>query len=188
MLPRSQVDFGTPPAREKALLKTVFWEIACKSWQEHCSFPNPQEKLQNLLKPSQTTKAEKPWNAQRPQKGQNTLGFQWNVDKATAQLQNLTRHRPKTNMQMQSEAKIIAQQIDYLFTVLHQCAQKRPNQPTHPSFRVAPVRFGYGSKVERFERFWFSVPAVPPGKGGFCVSVQFNREVVLVRPEPPWSL
>ena len=39
------------------------------------------------------------------------------------------------------------------------------------------VRFGYGLGVERFERFRFSVPAVPLRKGGFlCVSVQFHRE------------
>ena len=39
------------------------------------------------------------------------------------------------------------------------------------------VRFGYGSGVERFERFRFSVPAVPLQKGFFCcVSVQFNRK------------
>ena len=37
--------------------------------------------------------------------------------------------------------------------------------------RVAPVRFGYGSGVERFERFRFSVPAVPLQKGFFCISV-----------------
>ena len=33
-------------------------------------------------------------------------------------------------------------------------------------FRVAPVRFGYGRGVERFERFRFSVLAVP-GEGRF---------------------
>ena len=33
-------------------------------------------------------------------------------------------------------------------------------------FREAPVRFGYGSGVHRFERFRFSVPAVPLQKGG----------------------
>ena len=38
------------------------------------------------------------------------------------------------------------------------------------------VRFGYGSGVERFERFRFSVPAVPLQKGFFFVSVQFNRK------------
>ena len=42
--------------------------------------------------------------------------------------------------------------------------------------REAPVRFGYGSGAERFERFRFSVPAVPLQKGFFCVSVQFNRK------------
>ena len=31
------------------------------------------------------------------------------------------------------------------------------------------VRFGYGLGVERFERFRFSVPAVPLQKGVFCV-------------------
>ena len=37
------------------------------------------------------------------------------------------------------------------------------------------VRFGYGSGVERFERFRFSVPAVPLQKGKFlCFSKQFN--------------
>ena len=46
-------------------------------------------------------------------------------------------------------------------------------------FRVAPVRFGSVTVwgCERFERFRFSVPAVPLKEGGFlCVSVQFNRE------------
>ena len=38
------------------------------------------------------------------------------------------------------------------------------------------VRFGYSSGVERFERFRFSVPAVPLQKRFFCVSVQFNRK------------
>ena len=44
--------------------------------------------------------------------------------------------------------------------------------------RVAPVRFGYGLGMERFERFRFSVPAVPLTGGVFvCFStVQFNRE------------
>ena len=42
--------------------------------------------------------------------------------------------------------------------------------------RMTPVRFGYGLGVERFERFRFSVPAVPLQKGVFCVSVQFNRK------------
>ena len=32
-----------------------------------------------------------------------------------------------------------------------------------PKFRVAPVRFGYGSRLERFERFRFSVLTVPSG-------------------------
>ena len=40
--------------------------------------------------------------------------------------------------------------------------------------RVAPVRFGYGLGMERFDRFRFSVPAVPLQKGFFCVSVQFK--------------
>ena len=43
-------------------------------------------------------------------------------------------------------------------------------------FREAPVRFGYGLGVEGFERFRFSVLAVPLQNGFFCVSVQFNRE------------
>ena len=47
---------------------------------------------------------------------------------------------------------------------------------TSPYSREAPVRFGYGSGVERFERFRFSVPAVPLRKRFFCVSVQFNRK------------
>ena len=38
------------------------------------------------------------------------------------------------------------------------------------------VRFGYGLGVEGFERFRFSVLAVPLLKVFFCVSVQFNRE------------
>ena len=42
--------------------------------------------------------------------------------------------------------------------------------------RVAPVRFGYGLGMERFERFRFLVPAVLLRRGFLCVSVQFNRE------------
>ena len=42
--------------------------------------------------------------------------------------------------------------------------------------REAPVRFGYGLGVEGFERFRFSVLAVPLQKGFFCASVQFDRE------------
>ena len=39
------------------------------------------------------------------------------------------------------------------------------------------VRFGYGLGMERFERFRFSVPAVPLRRGLFwCFSVQFHRE------------
>ena len=38
------------------------------------------------------------------------------------------------------------------------------------------VRFGYGLGMERFERFRFSVPAVPLRRGFLCVSVQFGRE------------
>ena len=30
--------------------------------------------------------------------------------------------------------------------------------------------------MERFERFRFSVPVVPLGRGFLCVSVQFHRE------------
>ena len=41
---------------------------------------------------------------------------------------------------------------------------------------MAPVRFGYGLGVERFERFRFLVLAVPLGRGFLCVSAQFNRE------------
>ena len=41
---------------------------------------------------------------------------------------------------------------------------------------MAPVRFGYGSEMERFERFRFSVPAVPRRRGSLRVSVQFSRE------------
>ena len=44
------------------------------------------------------------------------------------------------------------------------------------SCREAPVRFGYGLGVERFERFRFSVPAVPLQKGFVCASVQFHRK------------
>ena len=40
--------------------------------------------------------------------------------------------------------------------------------------RKAPVRFGYGLEVERFERFRFSVPVRFLCKKGFRVSVQFN--------------
>ena len=36
------------------------------------------------------------------------------------------------------------------------------------------VRFGYSLEMERFERFWFPVPAVPLQKGFFCISAQFN--------------
>ena len=38
------------------------------------------------------------------------------------------------------------------------------------------VRFGYGLGMERFERFRFSVPAVPLRREFLCVSVQFSRE------------
>ena len=38
------------------------------------------------------------------------------------------------------------------------------------------VRFGYGLGMERFERFRFSVPAVPLRRGFLCVSVQSHRE------------
>ena len=38
------------------------------------------------------------------------------------------------------------------------------------------VRFSYGLGMERFERFRFSVPAVPLRRGFLCVSVQFHRE------------
>ena len=42
---------------------------------------------------------------------------------------------------------------------------------------MAPVRFGYGFGMERFERFRFSVPAGSSKEGVFvCVSVQFDRE------------
>ena len=41
---------------------------------------------------------------------------------------------------------------------------------------LGSVRFGYGSGVHRFERFRFSVPAVPLRRGFLCVSVQFHRE------------
>ena len=41
---------------------------------------------------------------------------------------------------------------------------------------LGSVRFGYGLGIERFERFRFSVLAVPLQKGFFCVSVQFDRE------------
>ena len=41
---------------------------------------------------------------------------------------------------------------------------------------MAPVRFGYGFGMERFERFRFSVPAVPLRRGVLCLSVQFSRE------------
>ena len=38
------------------------------------------------------------------------------------------------------------------------------------------VRFGCGLGMERFERFRFSVPAVPLRRVFLCVSVQFSRE------------
>ena len=38
------------------------------------------------------------------------------------------------------------------------------------------VRFGYGLGMERFERFRFSVLAVPLRRGFLCVSVQFSTE------------
>ena len=49
---------------------------------------------------------------------------------------------------------------------------------THRQKQGGPgsVRFGYGLGVEGFERFRFSVLAVPLQKGFFCVSAQFNRE------------
>ena len=42
--------------------------------------------------------------------------------------------------------------------------------------RVAPVRFGCGLGVERFDRFRFSVPTVPLQKGFFSVSAQINMK------------
>ena len=45
------------------------------------------------------------------------------------------------------------------------------NIPPRPR---APVRFGYGLGMEQFERFRFSVPAVPPQKGFSCVSGRFR--------------
>ena len=44
---------------------------------------------------------------------------------------------------------------------------------TSALYRVAPVRFGYGLGMERFEQFRFLVPAVPLRRG---FSVQFDRE------------
>ena len=41
-----------------------------------------------------------------------------------------------------------------------------------PRFGSVRLRFG----MERFERFRFSVPAVPLRRGFFCVSAQFSRE------------
>ena len=45
-----------------------------------------------------------------------------------------------------------------------------------PKTRVALVRFGYGLGMERFERFRFSVPAVPLRRGFFvCFSTVSQR-------------
>ena len=57
----------------------------------------------------------------------------------------------------------------------------RLSTPCHFPYRKwqggpGSVRFGYGSGVERFGRFQFSVPAVPLQKRFFLVSVQFNRK------------
>ena len=41
---------------------------------------------------------------------------------------------------------------------------------------LGSVRFSYGLGVERFERFRFSVAAVPLQKGFFCVSAQLDRK------------
>ena len=49
--------------------------------------------------------------------------------------------------------------------------QKHSSQGGHGS-----VPFGYGSCMERFRWFRFSVPAVPLQTRLFCVSVQFNRK------------
>ena len=43
------------------------------------------------------------------------------------------------------------------------------------NYRVATVRFGYGSCMEWFERFRLSVPTVPLGKGLLGTSVEFSR-------------
>ena len=43
-----------------------------------------------------------------------------------------------------------------------------------PNFREAPVRFGYGLGVERFERFRFSVLAVPLQKSFFFLCFQYS--------------
>ena len=45
--------------------------------------------------------------------------------------------------------------------------------------RFGSVRLRFGS-TERFERFRFSVPAVPRRRGFLCVSVQFHKEGVFV--------
>ena len=51
-------------------------------------------------------------------------------------------------------------------------------QRTKCTFQDGPgsVRFGYGLGIERFERFRFSVPAVPLRTALLCVSVRFHRE------------
>ena len=48
-----------------------------------------------------------------------------------------------------------------------------PQVSKQPRIREAPVRFGYGLGVERFERFRFSVPAVPLQKG-FVWQLQYS--------------
>ena len=45
------------------------------------------------------------------------------------------------------------------------------------------VRFGYGLGVERFERFWFSVPAVPLPKGFILCFSTIQQERTVSAPE-----
>ena len=40
--------------------------------------------------------------------------------------------------------------------------------------KVTPVRFGHGSLMEQFERFWFAVSTVPLGKRFLCLEKQFE--------------
>ena len=73
--------------------------------------------------------------------------------------------------------RVIAQQLSgkkslaAIFASRHQDASPGPLGKGPGS-----VWFGYGLGVERFERFRFSVTAVPMQKGFFCVSAQLHRK------------
>ena len=61
-------------------------------------------------------------------------------------------------------------------TLFNYCRNYFQKLHLHLQGGPSSVRFGYGLGMERFERFRFSVPAVPLRRGFLCVSVQLNKE------------